>query len=111
MGIGEGEPVHFECRVEPKTDHRLRVEWYRNGKILPTGHRFRTLYDMGFVSLDILYTYPEDSGEYVCRAVNDLGEDTTRATISCKSKWLAPVLLVHGNCKCFNVTLQSKKQV
>ena len=95
MGIGEGEPVHFECRVEPKTDPKLRVEWYRNGKILPTGHRFRTLYDMGFVSLDILYTYPEDSGEYVCRAVNDLGEDTTRATISCKSKWLAPVLLVH----------------
>jgi hypothetical protein len=49
---------------------------------------------MGFVSLDILYAYPEDSGEYVCRAVNDLGEDTTRATISCKSKWLAAVLLV-----------------
>jgi hypothetical protein len=52
---------------------------------------------MGFVSLDILYAYPEDSGEYVCRAVNDLGEDTTRATISCKREWLAPVLLVHDN--------------
>ncbi|PSN37209.1 Titin, partial [Blattella germanica] len=84
VGIGEGEPVHFECRVEPKTDPKLRIEWYRNGKLLPSGHRFRTLYDMGFVSLDILYTYPEDSGEYVCRAVNDLGEDKTRATISCK---------------------------
>ncbi|GLH07319.1 LOW QUALITY PROTEIN: Titin [Gryllus bimaculatus] len=84
VGIGEGEPVHFECRVEPKTDPKLRIEWYRNGKLLPSGHRFRTMYDLGFVSLDILYTYPEDSGEYVCRAVNDLGEDTTRATISCK---------------------------
>ncbi|XP_068082222.1 titin [Anabrus simplex] len=84
VGIGEGEPVHFECRVEPKTDPKLRVEWYRNGKLLPSGHRFRTVYDMGFVSLDILYTYPEDSGEYVCKAVNDLGEDTTKATVSCK---------------------------
>lgn len=84
--IDESESVHFECRVEPKDDPRLRVEWYRNGKPLPTGHRFKTVYDMGFVSLDILYAYAEDSGEYVCRAVNDLGEDTTRANISCKSK-------------------------
>lgn len=83
--IDEAESLRFECRVEPKEDPRLRIEWFRNGKPLPSGHRFRTVYDMGFVSLDILYVYPEDSGEYVCRAVNDLGEDTTRATVSCKS--------------------------
>nr|CAD7427119.1 unnamed protein product [Timema monikensis] len=50
--IGEGERVHFDCRVEPKMDPNLRIEWY-----LPCGH------DMGFVFLDILYTYAEDSGE------------------------------------------------
>lgn len=84
--VDEAESIRFECRVEPKEDPKLRIEWYRNGKPLPSGHRYRTVYDMGFVSLDILYVYPEDSGEYVCRAVNDLGEDTTRATVSCKSK-------------------------
>lgn len=47
------------------------------------------MYDMGFVSMDILYVYPEDSGEYVCKAINDLGEDTTRASVSCKSKIFA----------------------
>uniref|UniRef100_A0A1B0FY72 Ig-like domain-containing protein n=1 Tax=Phlebotomus papatasi TaxID=29031 RepID=A0A1B0FY72_PHLPP len=82
--VDEAESIRFECRVEPKEDPKLRIEWYRNGKPLPSGHRYRTVYDMGFVSLDILYVYPEDSGEYVCRAVNDLGEDTTRATVSCK---------------------------
>lgn len=82
--VDEAEAVRFECRVEPKSDPRLRIEWYRNGKLLPSGHRYRTVHDMGFVSLDILYVYAEDSGEYVCRAVNDHGEDFTRANVSCK---------------------------
>ncbi|XP_024080936.1 titin isoform X2 [Cimex lectularius] len=82
--VGENEPVRFECRVEPKNDPTLRIEWYRNGKLLPSGHRFKTIFDLGFVSLDILYVYPEDSGEYVCRAVNAYGEDFTKATVSCK---------------------------
>lgn len=82
--VDEAEATRFECRVEPKTDPGLRIEWYRNGKLLPSGHRYRNVYDMGYVSLDILYVYAEDSGEYICRAVNDFGEDFTKATISCK---------------------------
>lgn len=84
--VDEADAIRFECRVEPKEDPRLRVEWYRNGKLLPSGHRFRTIYDMGFISLDILYVYSEDSGEYVCKAYNDYGEDFTKAFVTCKSK-------------------------
>lgn len=84
--VEESEAVRFECRVEPKEDPNLRIEWYRNGKLLPSGHRYRTVYDMGFVSLDILYVYAEDTGEYVCRAVNKFGEARTKATITCKRK-------------------------
>lgn len=62
--VEEAESIRFECRVEPKDDPRLRIEWYRNGKLLQSGHRFRNVYDLGFVSLDILYVYGEDSGEY-----------------------------------------------
>ena len=83
--IEEGENAHFECRVEPKNDTNLRVDWYHNGKPLPNGHRFRTMFELGFVSLDILYAYPEDAGEYYCRAYNTVGEDTTRAMLTCKS--------------------------
>lgn len=83
--VEEGENAHFECRVEPKTDTNLRVEWYHNGKPLPSGHRFRTVYELGFVSLDILYAYPEDAGQYTCRAWNRIGEDTTKASLTCKS--------------------------
>lgn len=85
--VDESEAVRFECRVEPKSDPNLRIEWYRNGKLLPSGHRYRNVHDLGFVSLDILYVYAEDSGEYVCRAVNNFGEDFTKASISCKRKF------------------------
>ncbi|XP_055645258.1 titin-like, partial [Toxorhynchites rutilus septentrionalis] len=84
LTIDEGETVRFECRVEPKEDPKLRVEWFRNGKPLPSGHRYRTIYDMGFVSLDILSVYVEDGGDYVCRAINEHGEDSTKAHVSCK---------------------------
>uniref|UniRef100_A0A1I8N5F2 Ig-like domain-containing protein n=2 Tax=Musca domestica TaxID=7370 RepID=A0A1I8N5F2_MUSDO len=82
--VEEAEAVRFECQVEPKNDPNLRIEWYRNGKLLPSGHRYRNIFDMGFVSLDILYVYAEDSGEYVCRAYNKHGEARTKATVSCK---------------------------
>lgn len=85
--VEEAEAVRFETQVEPKQDPKLRVEWYRNGKLLPSGHRYRNIFDMGYVSLDILYVYGEDSGEYVCRAVNDFGEAITKATISCRSRF------------------------
>lgn len=77
----EGQSAHFEARLTPVSDPYLTVEWYFNGTKLPTGHRFRTFHDFGIVILDILYCYEEDSGVYECRAVNQMGQDVTRATL------------------------------
>lgn len=33
----EGDSAHFECRLEPTNDPKLRVEWYHNGKPLKSG--------------------------------------------------------------------------
>lgn len=46
------------------------------------GHRFKTTYDFGFVALDILYAYPEDSGTYMCKAKNLVGEAVTTCVVS-----------------------------
>ena len=51
-----------------------------------TGHRFRTTNDFGYVALDILYTYPEDNGVYMCRAVNKVGEDQIQTPLQCVGK-------------------------
>lgn len=82
----ESQSAHYECRIEPYPDANLKVEWFCNGKPLQTGHRFRTAYDFGFASLDILTVYAEDSGEYTCRATNKLGQAQSSINLSVKSK-------------------------
>lgn len=40
----------------------------------------------GYVALDILYAFPEDSGTWVCRATNSLGQDETSTQFEINSK-------------------------
>ena len=68
----------------------MRVEWLFNGKSIPQGHRFRTTYDFGFVALDILYAYPEDSGTYTCRAINALGETSSTSNLTVQGNLYDP---------------------
>jgi len=62
------------------------VEWFWNGKPLKAGSRFRTFCEFGFVILEISPVYPEDSGEYSCRASNHYGEAVTTASMKVQGK-------------------------
>ena len=57
------------------------MEWFHNGQPIKQGSRFREGFDFGFVSLDIMYVYPEDAGTYSCRAVNNLGQAVNEANL------------------------------
>lgn len=82
LTIQEGESVHMECRVAPINDPKLTVHWLKDGKPLPEASRFRPSAEFGFVTLDILYAYPEDSGVYECVVVNDKGEASTKTHVT-----------------------------
>ena len=84
--LEEGQPAHFETTLTPVNDASMQVEWLFNGKPVPNGHRFRTTYDFGFVALDILYAYPEDSGTYTCVAKNVLGTTQAQCTLQVTGK-------------------------
>lgn len=45
-------------------------------------NRVSTMHDFGYVALNLKYVYPEDSGTYTCRAINELGEAVTSATLN-----------------------------
>lgn len=77
----EGRPVHLEATLTPVNDPTMRVEWYCNGRPIPQGHRFKTTYDFGFVALDILYAHAEDTGTYMCKAKNAVGEAVTTSAV------------------------------
>lgn len=53
----------------------------RNGVPIQASNRVSTMHDFGYVALNFKYTYPEDSGTYTCRAVNELGEAVTSSTL------------------------------
>ena len=90
--MDESKTVHFEARVEPKDDPKLKIEWFRDGKPLATGSRYKSVFEFGFVSLDISQFYPEDSGVYVCRATNEAGVAETKAKAICLNKVRKPRL-------------------
>ena len=84
--LQEGAPAHFDCRVEPVGDPSMRIEWFHNGHPIDAGSRIHVIDDFGFVVLDIDWTFPRDSGEYICRATNKWGSATTKAILTCKGK-------------------------
>ena len=111
LRVAENQAAHFEARVIPVGDSKLKVEWLRNGvpiaacKILNTknyfcfnnlafklmflyilANRITTMHDFGYVALNMKYVNPEDSGTYTCRARNDLGEAVTSATLFVQCK-------------------------
>merc|ERR1712098_360312 len=63
-----------------------KVQWFYNGKPLSFKTRFTPIYDFGYVAMNFGWVYPEDSGEYICRATNLYGADETRAIIKCSGK-------------------------
>ncbi|KAF0313310.1 Titin [Amphibalanus amphitrite] len=77
----EGQPTHLEATLTPVNDPHMKVEWFYNGQPIPQGHRFKTTYDFGYVALDLLYSYPEDSGTYMCKATNLVGEAVTTCNV------------------------------
>ena len=81
MELKEMQTAKFECQLAPVGDPNMRVEWFFNGKPLPYKTRFTPIYDFGYVAMNFGWVYPEDSGEYLCRATNLYGQDETRAFI------------------------------
>ena len=58
---------------------------YINGKAIKLANRIRSTHDFGYVSLDILNAYKEDSGTYMCKAVNQLGEAVNTCSVEITS--------------------------
>lgn len=73
--------------MAPVHDSSLRIEFYHNGKQLPSASRFHSTYDFGYVSLDIGHVVPEDAGQYTVKAINKLGECTSSINLNVQGKY------------------------
>ena len=75
--IGADNIIQLDCKVEPKEDSNLRIDWYHNGIPITAGSRIIPNLEFGFVSLIIKDASARDEGIYTCKAVNSMGEATT----------------------------------
>ena len=95
--VVEGSPAHFEAKLVPIGDAKLKVEWLKDGKPIDASNRMSFLHDFGFVALDLKYTRPADTGRYSIRAHNSLGEATISANLKVVSgKGGADMESMHG---------------
>lgn len=81
-----GERAHFTARYEPIDDPGLKIQWFLNNRPLLTGSRVKTIQEFGYVVLEVYPVYPEDSGEYVCKAINGSGEAVTSTQLQCQPR-------------------------
>ncbi len=87
VGLREGvDPIHLEARLIPIASDSMRVDWFKDGRPLPTGNRYHLMHDFGVVSLDIRKVEATDAGTYTLVASSDLGQATTTAVVDVKGK-------------------------
>ena len=84
--IIEGQRAHFEVRLIPTSDPTMKIEWFHNDIRVKSGSRFTEYNDFGFVALDIMYAYAEDSGTYTCIATNAIGQAMSSCNLICHTK-------------------------
>lgn len=88
LNINEHEDIHLDLRITPVHDPTMEIEWFVNGRYLTTGSRVKTLYEFGFVAMDIKGAIAEDSGTYSVRAKNALGEAIRQCEIRVNCEYL-----------------------
>lgn len=79
--MDEGTDLLYTVMVEPKNDPNMKVEFLLNSQTIHSGQRVRAKFDFGIATLHISSTQPRDSGDYVIRFSNPLGQVETTTTL------------------------------
>ena len=73
--------VQIEAYPPPK------FSWFVNGRPVMPSQRFKINYENGLITLIIFNVQPEDSGDYLLKASNEVGECTWKTTLNVKRKY------------------------
>lgn len=81
--VYEGSTAKLRCEVKGKPSPN--IEWLKNGEVLAIEARIQQTYEDDVATLVIKKINLEDNGEYICRATNDEGSDTSSAQVTVKA--------------------------
>ncbi|XP_040088451.1 nexilin isoform X2 [Oryx dammah] len=82
--VVDSEPVRFTVKVtgEPKPE----ITWWFEGEILQDGEDYQYIERGETYCLYLPETFPEDEGEYMCKAVNSKGSAASTCILTIESK-------------------------
>ncbi|XP_058159291.1 nexilin isoform X2 [Dasypus novemcinctus] len=82
--VVDSEPVRFTVKVtgEPKPE----ITWWFEGEILQDGEDYQYIERGETYCLYLPETFPEDEGEYMCKAVNNKGSAASTCILTIESK-------------------------
>nr|XP_035107842.1 nexilin isoform X5 [Callithrix jacchus] len=82
--VVDSEPVRFTVKVtgEPKPE----ITWWFEGEILQDGEDYQYIERGETYCLYLPETFPEDGGEYMCKAVNTKGSAASTCILTIESK-------------------------
>ncbi|XP_007976402.2 nexilin isoform X1 [Chlorocebus sabaeus] len=82
--VVDSEPVRFTVKVtgEPKPE----ITWWFEGEILQDGEDYQYIERGETYCLYLPETFPEDGGEYMCKAVNNKGSAASTCILTIESK-------------------------
>jgi titin len=91
--LQEGRNAHFEAQLFPVSDPTMRLEWYKDGRPITASSRITTIFNFGYVSLNIMHLRTEDAGTYTVRAYNALGEAVSNSSLKVLCKYFCSNIL------------------
>lgn len=71
----------------------LTIKWFRNKKEILSGVDVSIQKDDSSSSLELFFTKPSDSGDYICEISNDVGSDSCQSTLFVKGFYLIIYLI------------------
>lgn len=74
-------------------------------EITIVGSRITTIFNFGYVSLNILHLRAEDAGSYTVRAVNRLGEAVSSASLRVFGEYLRKIIHIYFQTYCYFILL------
>lgn len=91
--VVDSEPVRFTVKItgEPKPE----VTWWFEGELLQDCEDYQYIERGETYCLYLPETFPEDEGEYMCKAVNSRGSSASTCILTIESK--PPSLSRHSN--------------
>lgn len=87
-----GQPLKLSCKVQGSPE--IRITWLKDGSEIVSSDRNIMSFDGSVAALEIPSCCVEDSGEFVCLAINESGRDQCSSSVAIKGLYCFPSALL-----------------